>query len=237
MEIAIQGGGKRRSEDQYDLALAAEPHRPKLDEDPLKSDKAARHQAMKDWVEMWGGPPLESEERRVAWWKLRKSQFSDLVKAARARYEYGTQQTQSMPAADAGGSQEDAAQPHREASLLSATNHEAPPDGLRRSLCVSSAWVAKHTPAVQHLAIGAPIVPAGEQRATRQMVAQAATPGGSVVQWEADVSYSVAPPARRQRRLRGGAKIGRGSGRWRRSYLWMRPLRREQLRSAQSRRG
>ena len=82
IRIWMQGGGKRRSEDQYDRALAAEPHRPNLDEEPLKSDKAARHQAMEEWVEMWGGAPLINEECRAQWWKQAKKQHIELVKAA-----------------------------------------------------------------------------------------------------------------------------------------------------------
>ena len=116
------GGGKRRSEDQFDVALAAEPHRPNLNEEPLKSDKAACHRAMEEWVEMWGGAPLMIEERRAQWWKQAKKQHSRLVKAARAQYEYGTQPTQSLPAADASGLQEDAVQPHREAAEPPATD-------------------------------------------------------------------------------------------------------------------
>ena len=91
-------GGKRRSEVQYDRALAAEPLRPILVEEPLKSDKAARHQAMEEWVEMWGGAPLMIEERRAQWWKQAKKQLLELVKAARARFEFGTQPSQSAQA-------------------------------------------------------------------------------------------------------------------------------------------
>ena len=70
---------------------------------------------------------------------------------------------------------------------------QAPPNGLRRSLRVGPSWVAKHAPAVKHLAIGMPSVAAGAVHASRQLRAQVSTPGGSLVERAAIVEYSPPP--------------------------------------------
>ena len=65
---------------------------------------------------------------------------------------------------------------------------------MRRSLRLGAGWISKHAPNVAHLAVGAPTVVEGSERATRHLTAQVHTPGGAhVVVREADIEYTLAP--------------------------------------------
>ena len=87
---------KRCSDAQLEAAWAARDTRPDLS--TFKSDEA-KHGAMAEWVESWGGAALTNPARRALWWKQSKKHHAELCAKQRARLEQLGELVNEAPAA------------------------------------------------------------------------------------------------------------------------------------------